>query len=173
MLDAHAGVSPLLEVSFDAQGEAEPAVVRTPVSQPYAPPALAAVALSPEHVEVAFTAIGRVAATAIGRVPLRRAEAPVALVPSKGYGELHFSAAPGPSFAIFALESCKHASNDPARELAIKLVDERGEGGTLELRSDTESLARPALSQGAAEGEYWLAFMRGARIQLARMVCGH
>jgi len=87
LIDARAGVSPLLEVPFDAKGEPGAAIVRTPVSQPYAPPLLVAVASPEGEIEVAYSAVGRVAMTAIGRVPLRRTAEAVALSPSRGYGD--------------------------------------------------------------------------------------
>jgi hypothetical protein len=171
MVDARAGVSPLLEVRFDAQGNASPAQVRTPVSQPYAPPALAAVALSEDEVEVAFTAIGRAAATAIGRVPLTRAQAPEALVPSKGYGELRFSVAKGRRAALFAYEVSKHASNDPAREIHVKLVDSRGEGAPLVVQAQASSAVAPSVVAAQRAGEFWLAYALPDRVVLARLAC--
>ncbi len=63
-------------------------VVRTPVSQPYAPPLLSAVQWSDGTAEVVFSAVGRMAMTAIARVSLRTAMDPVALLPSTGYGAL-------------------------------------------------------------------------------------
>jgi hypothetical protein len=171
MIDARAGVSPLLEVRFDAQGKASPAEVRTPVSQPYAPPALAAVALSEGQVEVAFSAIGRAAATAIGRVPLYRAEAPAALVPSKGYGELQFSAARGARAALFALDAFTAPSKDAPRELSVKLLDAQGEGGTLVVRAEDPRDHAPSLAAGLQAGEFWLAYTTDEALRLARLVC--
>jgi hypothetical protein len=170
-LDAHAGVSPLLEVRFDEAGAAQPAVVRTPVSQPYAPTLLAAVALNDDDVQVAFTAIGNAAATAVGRVPLRRPEAPVALVPSKGYGELSFSAAQGEGFAVFALEAHEQPSKDAERELRVQWLDARAEGTPLTLGADALSLRAPSMSRGMSAGEFWLSYRRGDALHLARLSC--
>src|SRR5581483_10852247 len=92
MIDARAGMSPLLELPF-VGGKPGELRIGTPVSQPYAPPLLRAVQLPGEaDVLVAYTALGRLAATAVGYVPLHSARAPAALLPSRGYGVIAFDA---------------------------------------------------------------------------------
>jgi hypothetical protein len=169
-IDARAGVSPLLEIPI-RDGAAEPAIVRTPVSQPYAPPLLAAVELSNGDVEVAYTAIGRLAATAVGRVPLRKSSEPVALLPSKGYGALALAAARGPRRAAFALESPRSESPDAPRSIEVKLLDEQGEGPTLVLAGDGPSAREPSLARGRGASELWLGYVQDGQAQLATLHC--
>ncbi|HEY6878631.1 MAG TPA: hypothetical protein VI299_11465, partial [Polyangiales bacterium] len=103
-IDAHAGISPLLEFPLDATGKPRETLVRTPVSQPYEPPQLAAVQWHDGEAEAFFTVVGKLAMTAIGRLPLRRTESISALAPSRGYGELSFAVARGARRALFAFE---------------------------------------------------------------------
>ncbi len=169
-LDAHAGVSPLLEWTFDAAGNPSEALVRTPVSQPYTPPLLAAVQMPDAEIEVAYTAIGRVAMTAIGRVPLRRAVEPTALLPSRGYGELSFSAARGHRVALFALEVPSSPAADAPRGLALKLLSggETYDGPNIESGA---GVRRPSLASGPAPGAFLLAYTRGGALFAAQLAC--
>jgi hypothetical protein len=168
MIDAHAGVSPLLELTFDAQGKAGSVSVRTPVSQPYAPPLLHAVELPNGDVEVAYTAVGKLAATAIGRVPLRRAAQPVALLPSKGYGELLFSAVRGPRRAAFAYEAPRTSVAGSTRSLEIVLLDDQGTGPLLSVGGDADARA-PSLALHA--GSLWLGYTRSKQAVIASLRC--
>jgi len=171
MVDAHAGVSPLLELPFDASGHVQPAIVRTPVSQPYAPPALAAARLSARRTVVAFTAIGRVAATAIGLVPLESAEAPVALVPSEGYGELALAVAHQPELAVFAVEAFRGSAKDAARKVLVGVVDAAGPGALLALGLEDASASAPSLRANAQRGEFSLAYATPKGIQRVELAC--
>lgn len=171
MIDARAGVSPLLEVPFDAAGSPQPAVVRTPVSQPFAPPLLAAVQLAAGHVEVAYTATGSAAATAIGRVPLRTLAQPVPLEPSKGYGELSFSAVLGRRRAVFALEVPKHASADPARELWLHVVGVGSQGPALVVPQAPETASFPSLAPGPTAGSFVLVYTSRGALYLSDLLC--
>jgi hypothetical protein len=173
MIDAHAGVSPLLEVDFDAHGKPAPAVVRTPVSQPYAPPALQAAVVSSTRTVVAFTAIGRAAATAIGMVPLHVAEAASALVPSKGYGELALSAARSGEVTVFASEAFREPTKDAPRIVLASVVGEQGAGQALELGTSAASASSPSLVAGAAAGEFVLAYSAEDGLRVVQLVCAN
>jgi hypothetical protein len=170
-VDAHAGVSPLLEVSFDGAGRAEPAVVRTPVSQPYAPPALAAVQLAPTRTVVAYTAIGRAAATAIGLVPLRSTEAPTALVPSNGYGELALSVAQQGGLAVFAVEDFKASGKDAPRKVLVGVVDAAGAGELMELGAGAAHASSPSIRAESAPGEFSVAYSSPQGVHTSHVLC--
>ena len=177
MLDARAGISPLLEVPFDAQGVPGPAIVRTPVSMPYAPPLLAAVQVPAGELEVAFSAIGKLAATAVGRVPLRRAVGPVALHPSRGYGELSFDVALTAKAALFALEvpSGEVPSGEAtgaAHGIELKWLDAEGEGQTMPIPT-TGSARAPSLVASATPGQLVLTYTAQSRAHAARVVCDY
>lgn len=168
-IDARAGVSPLLEIPFDAQGKPQPAVVRTPVSQPYAPPLLGAVQVPGGELEVAFTALGKLAATAVGRVPLRRAVGPVALHPSRGYGELSFDLLRTERAALFAIEVPLGEDAKAPHAIELKWLDAQGDGQTLLLGSADRPARSPSIA--AAGGEVTLGYVTQQKAQLARVVC--
>jgi hypothetical protein len=170
MIDARGGVSPLLELPFDAAGRPGAVVVRTPVSQPYAPPALSAVAVPGGEVEVAFTAIGKLAATAIGRVPLRRAEAPHALHPSRGYGQLSLASALGARAVVHALEVPRDASKDAPHQIELKWIDARGEGEGFVVSGGDESSRQPSIV-ALGRGMFELAFTRGSEARALLLAC--
>jgi hypothetical protein len=142
--------------------------VRTPVSQPYAPPLLRAVELPGGEVEVAFTAVGKLAATAIGRVPLRRSVQPVALLPSRGYGELAFSAVRGARRAAFAYEAPRTSEAGSTRAVELVLLDEQGTGPVLTLGGSDDARA-PELALYA--GALWLAYTRNGQAVVAALRC--
>jgi hypothetical protein len=170
MIDARGGVSPLLELPFDAAGKPGEVIVRTPVSQPYAPPALSAAAVPGGELEVAFTAIGKLAATAIGRVPLRRAVAPTALHPSRGYGELSLSSARGVRALVHALEVASAPEQHAPHQIELKWIDAQGEGETLPLPASADSARLPSLA-ALRRGSFALAFVRGAQARIAFLEC--
>jgi hypothetical protein len=169
MIDARAGVSPLLEVPFDAEGHPKPAIVRTPVSQPYAPSEVWAVHIPALDVEVAYTAIGRAAATAVGRVPLREAKAPLPLLPSRGYGQLHLSAARGERAAVFALESPQQPVAQAELKLEVVLIDAQGEGARLTL--DDETLGAPSIVALSTKGRFALMHRDGSGFRVLWLSC--
>jgi hypothetical protein len=170
MIDARAGVSPLLEVAFDDKGQAQPAIVRTPVSQPYSPSELWAVEV-PEHgVEVAFTALGKLAATAIGRVPLRTAAEPVPLLPSLGYGQLRLAAVSGPRGAVFVLQSPNEAKAQATLHLEVVVLDAKGEGPRFKLEGVTSSAA-PSIVALGTPGQFALLHRASSGWELVRLVC--
>ncbi len=170
-VDARAGVSPLLEIAFNDQGRAQPAVVRTPVSQPYAPPALAAAQLAPSQVVVAYTAIGRAAATAIGLVPLRTSEAATALVPSNGYGELSLRTAQQAGLAVFAMEAFKESGKDSPRKVLVGLVEASGVGELLELGAEASQASAPSVYPGEGNGEFSVAYTAPDGVRVAELLC--
>ncbi len=171
MIDARAGVSPLLEVRFDGALRPQPAIVRTPVSQPYAPPGLQALSVSSELTLVAFTAIGRAAATAVGLVPLQRAEEATALVPSKGYGELELSAAQHDGLGVFAVEAFRTSSAQGPRQVQVHVIDGAGAGNALEVGGAFESASAPSLAASATPGGFFLSYSTPQGVQLAEIAC--
>jgi hypothetical protein len=163
-LDARAGISPLLELPLDASGKPQQAWVRTPVSQPFEPPQLAALVWPGGEAEVFFTVIGRLAMTAIGRVPLRRAEAIAALSPSRGYGLLEFALARGERRALFACEVPDASTPRAARRLELTLGDGARYDVVAELDARAPSLAR-------VDSGYLLAFTRAGEVYAALLRC--
>jgi hypothetical protein len=165
-IDAHAGISPLLEFPLDAAGRPRESLVRTPVSQPFEPPQLAAVKWANEQAEAFFTVIGKLAMTAVGRVPLRRTESITALSPSRGYGELSFAVARGPKRALFACEVPIASTPKAERRLELTLSDgSRNEAGpTFEAPARAPSLA-------ATRDGYLLSFTRADAVHAALLRC--
>lgn len=171
VVDARAGVSPLLSFAFDAAGKAAPVKVRTPISQPYTPPLLRAVALPGGAIEVAFTAVGKLAATAIGRVPLERAVDAVALYPSRGYGELSFEVALSGNAAVFAAEVPKSAEPGAPRGIEIAWLDAKGQGETLALEGSGASGSSPSIAATPASGELRVGYTHEERAEVLPLVC--
>jgi hypothetical protein len=165
-IDAHAGISPLLEFPLDGAGRPRESLVRTPVSQPFEPPQLAAVQWANGEAEAFFTVIGKLAMTAIGRVPLRRTETISALSPSRGYGELSFAVARGNRRALFAYEVPVASTPKAERKLELTLSD-----GTR--NDDGPSFDAPALAPSLAhvDGGYLLAFTRAGEVHGALLRC--
>lgn len=169
-LDARAGVSPLLELPFGADGEPGAAVVRTPVSQPYAPPELLPIAWATGEVEVVYSAIGRAAMTAIGRIPLRRTAEPVALSLSRGYGPLSFAAALNGASALFALEVPSAAPPTSPRTLALERVTELRVDDVATL-DDPAGVHHPSVASAPEPGVFLLAYTRGTTLHAVTVVC--
>ncbi|HEY6878916.1 MAG TPA: hypothetical protein VI299_12890, partial [Polyangiales bacterium] len=165
-IDAHAGISPLLEFPLDATGKPREALVRTPVSQPYEPPQLAAVQWENGEAEAFFTVVGKLAMTAIGRVPLRRTAPIAALSPSRGYGELSFAVARGKRRALFAFEVPTASTPQAERRLELALSDGKHTeaGPSFEAPATAPSLMR-------TQGGYVLAFTRAGAVHAALLGC--
>jgi hypothetical protein len=170
MIDARAGISPLLEVTFTEQGQPKPAVVRTPVSQPYAPPHLRAVLVPGGEVEVAFSAVGKLAASAIGRVPLRRAVSALPLHASRGYGELAFDVALSGHAALFAMQVPRDEKPDAPQQIEVAWLDKSGDGKTLTL-SQGESASAPSIAATPLPGEVLVGYVREQKAYVARLRC--
>ena len=168
-IDARAGLSPLLE--FDLGDPAQPgtAKVGTPVSAPYAPPLLAAVAWPSGDVEVFYTVVGRAAMTAIGRVPLRRPLEPAPLAPSRGYGELHFSVALAGARALIAVEQPSAPAATAKRTLLLKLTDGANTYDALTLDEGGEA-ARPSLAVHS-DGSFLLGYTSAGHVHAALLSC--
>jgi len=170
MLDAHEGISPLLEVSIPSSGAPTPATVRTPVSQPYAPTELLAAQTPWGEVQVAYTAVGKLAATAIGRVPLKRADMPTALHPSRGYGQVHFDLALGKASAIFAMQVPIDANEGAKHRIEIVWTGPSDMSSPLVL--DGEGASGPSLAN-AGSGHYWLSYVVGGRAVRRELACAN
>lgn len=169
MIDARAGVSPLLEVAFDARGNAQPARVRTPVSQPSVPPLLAAVQLG--EVEVFYRVIGKLAMTAIGRVPLRRATEPTPFLPSTGYGPLELAVAKGRESALVAVEVPTASPATAPRALSVRRVG-AGEAREVLAPGGGKRLAhRPSLAFGPLPGRFLLVHTGEHTLQATLLSC--
>jgi hypothetical protein len=170
MIDARAGISPLLEVSFAEDGKPKPAQVRTPVSQPYAPPLLRAVLVPGGEVEVAFSAVGKLAASAIGRVPLRRAVSALPLHASRGYGELAFDVALSGQAALFAMQVPRDEKPSAPHQIEVAWLDKSGDGKTLTL-SQGASVSAPSIAATPLPGEVLVGYVREQKAYVARLRC--
>ncbi|MET0340778.1 MAG: hypothetical protein ABW252_07235 [Polyangiales bacterium] len=166
MIDARAGMSPLLEVALDARGTPGEVSVRTPVSQPTAPPVVLATTLRGGEVEVFFTLIGRIAMTAVGRVSLRRAEAARPLLASTGYGALRMAAATSGLRTLVALEVPTAPAPDAPRQLLLKLLDGLRTDDVLVLQGE-----RPSLAASAPDGSYVLTWSGADGLQADLLAC--
>jgi hypothetical protein len=170
MIDARAGISPLLEVEFSAEGKPRPAEVRTPVSQPYAPPLLRALLVPEGEIEVAFSAVGKLAASAIGRVPLRRAVSALPLHASRGYGELAFDAALSGHAALFAMQVPRDEKPAAPQQIEVAWLDKSGDGKTLTLTSGASASA-PSIAATPLPGEVLVGYVSEQRAYVVRLRC--
>ena len=166
MIDARAGLSPLLELTLDAQGTPSAVRVRTPVSQPSQPPLLAASVLRDGEIEVYYSLIGRLAMTAIGRVPLRRTAQPSPLLSSRGYGNLRFVAARSRLRTLVAFEVPSAPPPSSPRTLGLKLLDGERTDEVLALEGD-----RPSLASGPEPGSFVLVYASGSGLHASMLGC--
>jgi hypothetical protein len=170
MIDARAGISPLLEVTFSEDGKPQPAQVRTPVSQPYAPPLLRAVAVPDGELEVFFSAVGKLAASAIGRVPLRRAVSALPLHASRGYGELAFDVALSGHAALFAMQVPRDEKPSAPQQIEVAWLDKSGDGKTLTL-SKGASASAPSIASTPLPGEVLVGYVSEGHAYVVRLRC--
>jgi hypothetical protein len=156
----------LLELPLDGTGKPKQTWVRTPVSQPFEPPQLAAVQWPGGEAEVMFTVIGKLAMSAIGRIPLRRAASIEALSPSRGYGMIEFALAPSSRRALFACEVPVSAAPKSERKLELTLSDGKRNdpGPVIDAPATAPSLVR-------TRDGYLLAYSRGADVHAALLRC--
>ena len=166
MIDARAGLSPLLELTLDAQGTPSAVQVRTPVIQPSAPPLLAATVLRSGEVEVYYSLIGRLAMTAIGRVPLRRAQLPTPLLASRGYGALNFVAARSRMRTLVALEVPTATPPSAPRTLVLELLDGARTDEVLALDG-----YQPSLASGPEPGTFVLTYATASGLHASTLGC--
>ncbi len=165
-IDAHAGISPLLEFPLQNTGRPREALVRTPISQPFEPPQLAAVQWPNGEAEVFFTVVGKLAMTAIGRVPLRKPQSIAALSPSRGYGELSFAVARSNTRTLFASEVPVASTPKAERKLELTLSDGSRDVAALEVDAP---VSQPSLAR--VKDGYLLAFTRGDAVHAALLRC--
>ncbi len=130
-LDPREATSPLLRV--DLSKDPLQAVVLVPLTNVYEPAAIAAAAVG-ETMLVGYTAVGMAAATAVGLVAVRggRAQGPIPLVASRGYGLLHVDAATaGSRRALFVADRPQGSGRDAAREVVAILAEPTDAGVVL------------------------------------------
>jgi hypothetical protein len=158
-------MSPLLHVTFDAQGEPGPARVARTVGQVPEPPRVAS-ARAGDEAWVAYTAVGAAATAAVGLVPLGRAEAsPVPLVKGTGYGALAVGAAVTRAGAVFVTEAPLPKEGEAAeakRQLEVRFVDAGGHLGVPWVLDDTTS----------TRGEPAVAALPGGTVAVAERSAG-
>jgi hypothetical protein len=173
VIDARAGISPLLELEFGADGKPQSAQVRTPVSQPFAPPLLRAVALPEGEIEVAFSALGKLAASAIGRVPLRRAVSPLPLHSSRGYGELAFDVALSGRAAVFVMQVPRDEKPNAPHQIEVAWLDKTGDGKTLVLSAvpAEASASAPSIAATPLPGELLVGYVSEHKAHVVRLRC--
>jgi hypothetical protein len=170
VVDARAGISPLLEVNFGADGKPQPAQVRTPISQPFAPPLLRAVAVPDGEIEVAFSALGKLAASAIGRVPLRRAVSALPLHASRGYGEIAFDVALTGHAAIFAMQVPRDEKPAAPHQIEVAWLDKSGDGRTFVLTKGASATA-PSIASTPLPGEALVGYVSDQKAYVVRLRC--
>ncbi len=170
VVDARAGISPLLELEFGADGKPRSTQVRTPISQPFAPPLLRAVALPGGEVEVAFSAVGKLAASAIGHVPLRRAVAALPLHASRGYGELAFDVALSGRAAVFAMQVPRDEKPNAPHQIEVAWLDKSGDGKTLVLTKGAAASA-PSIAATPLPGELLVGYVSEQKAYVVRLRC--
>jgi hypothetical protein len=168
-VDARGGLSPIVRVPLGPDGSPRAAVVERPLSQ-LATPGRIAVAQVGSRTRVAYTAVGRLATSAVGVVTLGDGGAPEALVPGTGYGTLTVSAAGAPRGGIFvatravagtatsatgdapaaAGQGAALASPPAGGEVVVRLVDEAGLGPELRITREGERASHAAVARTAS-----------------------
>jgi hypothetical protein len=167
VIDARAGLSPLLEIPLP-EAVPSPAIVRTPVSQPAAPPRLRAARWEEGEVHVLYTATGKLAATAIGHVVATRTDPPVAVVPSIGYGELRMDLLARPGGMLVAVEVPDDLPVTATRHVEILRLDAQGEAPRFKL--PTANVSRPTLAAGT-DNSVWLGYRAPDGVHVAELRC--
>jgi hypothetical protein len=168
-VDPRAGVSPIVRTALSPDGSPLPTEVARPVGTVTVPPQLAVGVDGAGNAYAGYTAIGNVATTAVGLMPLFGDVAgPTALVPGTGYGTLDVAAVAGPTAVVFAADAPKGEARDAPREVHVRVVRDSTAGERLVLAAPDGTANRVALSRrrdgviaavfSAADGVYvaWL-----------------
>ncbi|MFO0697201.1 MAG: hypothetical protein U0230_26735 [Polyangiales bacterium] len=167
LVDPRDGFSPILRIGFTDEGEPTAASVVRPVTNLY-DPARIAVASGGGDLQIAYTAHGAAAATAIGFVRgAPTAPAPVSLVRPTGYGALWVDAAGSPSGAVFASLVPVGREQGSARSLELRLVDADGLGPALAVG---QGVAFPGIAR-VAPGLYGVAYSTGTAVEAVFARC--
>jgi len=168
-VDAREGVSPILTVELDAQGEPGSSIVQKPVSNLASPPALA-VLRTAEHFVAGFTAVGQLATSAVGMVNFRSNDArPVPIVAGTGYGPTHVTGTIVNGTILFAGDAHRGPESNTPREIYIRALRD-GTLGTAQIVTGPEASASFGALASSPAGTIALAFRtnNGIAVQLGR-----
>jgi len=133
-VDPRAGVSPIVKAELSPDGSPLPSAVARPVGTVTVPPELAVAVDGTGKAYAGYTAIGNMATTAVGLMPLFGDVAgPTPLVPGTGYGALNVAAAAGPTAVVFAADAPKAEERDAPREIHVRVVRDNTAGDPLTL----------------------------------------
>lgn len=157
LMDARAGISPILRLRVSKEGEPTVTEVLRAVGTAATPPQIAPVVVGTDTF-VAYTVVGNLARTAVGLINVsNEASTPAALVPGQGYGLLHVSVAAGPAAAIFASTVPKAEERKSPRRLQLRVVDDEGMGEPLFIEGPSGTAHFPAVAR-SRDGRLLLAF---------------
>ncbi len=168
-VDARAGVSPLVRVTFDGATPA-PGTVARPLGS-VAEPVVTRVVRTPIGSFAGYTAIGSAATSAIGIVSLDSPDATARpLVRGTGYGVLQLAATAAPAAALFALDSPLAAPPESPREVHLRVVDEAGEGPPLLIHGPDGHARSPGIAR-RADGVVAVSFATAGGVYVAFARC--
>ncbi len=150
-VDPRAGVSPIVKAELNPDGTPRPSAVARPVGTVSVPPEVAVAEDGSGHAYAGYTAIGNLATTAVGLMPLfGDVSGPSALVPGTGYGLLNVAAVAGRGAVVFAADAPKGEARDAPREIHVRLVKDGAAGETLTVAAPDGN--RPRHRPRAASG---------------------
>jgi hypothetical protein len=131
-VDPRAGVSPIVKAELGPDGTPRPSAVARPVGTVSVPPEVAVAIDGEGHAYAGYTAIGNVATTAVGLMPLfGDVSGPSAIVPGTGYGLLNVSAVAGENAVVFGADAPTGEARDAPREVHVRIVRDGEAGETL------------------------------------------
>ncbi|MEM9192867.1 MAG: hypothetical protein AAGF12_27075 [Myxococcota bacterium] len=169
-MDPRAGLSPIVWLRFP-EGQPEEATVARPVGTATEPPRVVG-AMVGERPFAAYTAVGDLATTAVGLVPLGDggSGAPTPLVPGTGYGVLQVDAVSTGGSAVFAASVPTDTPPTAPRTIHVRRVDSEGPGEPLTIAGPNEHGERPAIGR-RSDGTLAVTFVSEDAIYAAWVRC--
>ncbi|MBW2461806.1 MAG: hypothetical protein JRH11_09175 [Deltaproteobacteria bacterium] len=170
-IDARAGISPIVKAELRPDGSPRPSSVARPVGTVSVPPELAVGVTGDGHAFAGYTAIGNMATTAVGLMPLFGDVATaLPLVPGTGYGPLNVAAAAGPAGVVFAADAPRDQPPNAPREIHLRVMRSGAPGPTLTI-TGPDGTGRHAAIARRADGVLGVAFSAPDGVYVAWARC--
>lgn len=170
-VDPRAGISPIIKAVLDPDGVPLPSAVARPVGTVSVPPELAVAVDGEGNAFAGYTAIGNMATTAVGMMPLfGEVATPVALVPGIGYGPLNVAATAGSEAVVFAADAPQDQPPEAEREIHLRVVRGGTPGPVLTLTGPDGTGRQVAIAR-RSDGILGVAFSTGDGVFVAWARC--
>lgn len=170
VVDARDGYSPLIRVKLSKDGTPGTPEIRIPISMVFDPPELTAASGS-SGTYLIYTGMGGAATTAVGLVAVDPKPTPArALVRGTTYGMLYVAATAAPRAPVFAVDAPQTPGVDAAREIELRVIDDRGAGPAAVLRGPDGEASGAALARNPS-GVLALAFSSPSGVYVAWARC--